>query len=112
MYERVPLDDSAAIRFTDQAMLGWLQALCNRDPIEVGLDKIVHKGIITDSTNKVIDTLKRSGQSFGGDGLDVFQFGRGEEGFDELMGTIHGTRTAHMLTESVLTPITFNTYRM
>jgi hypothetical protein len=100
MYERPALDESAAIRFTDQAMLGWLQALGNRDPIQTGLDKIVYRGIVTESTNKaILATMARSNNGFGENYENLVHFEKGDEGFAILMGTVHGKRTADMLAE-------------
>jgi len=101
IYDRPGLDKSKAVRFTDQAMFGWKRAVGGRDPKDVGLENIVHRGIVTDATNLVIDTvLARTPKVFDA-GKNTITFRKGEEEFDALMGTVHGSRTAQMLTEYV-----------
>jgi hypothetical protein len=101
VYERQGLDKDATVRFTDQAMFGWKLAIGNRNPRDVGLENIVHKDIITEETNTVIEaSLARAGRRFESS-EDVIVFEKGQEEFEAIMGTIHGRRMAEMLTEYV-----------
>lgn len=106
MYVRTGVDKDATVRFTDQVIYGWkqaVQAVNNRDPKDVELESVVHKHIVTPETESVIATaLMRSDSQFNKAGEDIFAFERGEEEFDALMGTVHAKRTAEMLTEYVL----------
>lgn len=98
-YERDEMDKDAVIRFTDQAMIGWKQSVGNRNPRDIGLEKIIHKGIITEDTHTVINAvLKRKGVTLVNDG-QIIEFTKGGAIFDALLGTVHGKRTADMLFE-------------
>ena len=99
MYDRPGLDKSKAVRFTDQAMFAWRRALGGRDPKDVGLESVVHRDIVTEETNLVIDTIMRRTDKEFDANKDTITFNKGDEEFDVLMGTVHGSRTAQMLTE-------------
>ncbi|KAH7401220.1 hypothetical protein BKA66DRAFT_564879 [Pyrenochaeta sp. MPI-SDFR-AT-0127] len=98
-YLRQGLHKDAVIRFTDQVMVGWKQTIGNRDPKEVGLENVVHKDIITDETNQLIDAVLAKAGKIIDDDNDFIEFNKGEEGFEAIMGTVHGRRTAEMLTD-------------
>jgi len=101
MYDRPGLDKSKSVRFTDQAMFGYKRAVAGKDPKTVGLENIVHRDIVTAETNLVIDTVLRRTTNEFDSVKDTITFNKGEEEFDALMGTVHGSRTAQMLTEYV-----------
>ncbi|KAF2823855.1 hypothetical protein CC86DRAFT_408875 [Ophiobolus disseminans] len=102
-YQRQGVGPNNAVRFTDQGMFSWTQAIGNRDSRAIGLERIVHKNIITDATNGIITAAMQRGKRYPFDPntseLRIEEFRRGDDGFEAIMGTIHAKRTAQMLTD-------------
>lgn len=94
--KRDGLAPQSAIRFTDQAMLGWKQSIGDRNPSDVGLERVVHKGIVTDDT---VHLLEKVSDEFENEDNLPLRFFKGEEEFERIAGTIHVQRVAEMLFE-------------
>ncbi|KAF2274414.1 uncharacterized protein EI97DRAFT_478838 [Westerdykella ornata] len=97
--ERMGLEPQNSVKFTDQVMYGWKKASeeAGKDPKDVDLENVVRQAIDNKETEQVITAaLQRSGKSLR-DENDLAEFQKGEEGFEAIMGTVHGKRVAQML---------------
>jgi hypothetical protein len=112
---REGLDETQALRWTDEVMYGWRQALskAGKDVKDVELESVIRHGIVTEDTTEVINALMaRVGKRL--DSIDnkdknedFFKINKDDpdprikEGFETIAGTIHGQRVAQMLREYV-----------
>lgn len=100
--QRPGLDNEGSVKFTDQVMYSWELASnqAGKNVKEVELEYVVRDHIVTDDTRRVIEMAMEKANKRYEDSPDALvEFEKGQEGFEAIMGTIHGERIAQMLAE-------------